>query len=531
MDNEIYSSVNGIIKDYDVLKNKPKLNGVDIQGELSETPDFFDKEPVNGSKKFISSGGIKEALDRKSDAEHEHDERYYTESESDLLMNAHNTANSSHQDIRILLSELRERLNAIADSDDLTLDQLSEIVAYIKNNKDLIDAVTTQKINYSDIVANLETNVADKPLSASMGVALKALVDENTAPTKVSELTNDLGFMKETEIEQRLKEKQDKISEFVSSVNGKSGVVELNAVDVHALPDSTIIPTVPENVSAFKNDAGYLTEHQSLEEYPKRTESEKYTDEGISKHNTSEFSHQDIRLLIQGLSDRINAVADSDDTTLDQLSEIVTYIKSNKELIDAITTQKISYSDIVANLETNVADKPLSASMGVVLKSLIDAITVPAKVSDLSDADDYVKETELKDALSEVEKPFAVTATVYFGAANRLTNVSKTLEEIYEAYIRSDHIFLDADLSQMLPGQRAMFNLVSLLPGQLAVFEGIVSMETSTHVTAILFSDNTSLVEISPLVKTSATGGLTFTVTDTVPTVDDRSVITFVLEE
>lgn len=113
MDNEIYSSVNGIIKDYDVLKNKPKLNGVDIQGELSETPDFFDKEPVNGSKKFISSGGIKEALDKKSDAEHVHDERYYTESESDFLMNAHNTANSSHQDIRILLSELRERLNAI----------------------------------------------------------------------------------------------------------------------------------------------------------------------------------------------------------------------------------------------------------------------------------------------------------------------------------------------------------------------------------------------------------------------------------
>ena len=32
------------------------------------------------------------------------------------------------------------------------------------------------------------------------------------------------------------------------------------------------IPTVPTNVSAFTNDAGYLTEHQSLAEYAKKTE-------------------------------------------------------------------------------------------------------------------------------------------------------------------------------------------------------------------------------------------------------------------
>ena len=46
----------------------------------------------------------------------------------------------------------------------------------------------------------------------------------------------------------------------VQSVNSKTGAVVLNASDVHALPDSTVIPTVPTNVSAFQNDAGYLTE-------------------------------------------------------------------------------------------------------------------------------------------------------------------------------------------------------------------------------------------------------------------------------
>lgn len=45
----------------------------------------------------------------------------------------------------------------------------------------------------------------------------------------------------------------------VTSVNSKTGAVVLSASDVHALPDSTVIPTVPTNVSAFTNDAGYLT--------------------------------------------------------------------------------------------------------------------------------------------------------------------------------------------------------------------------------------------------------------------------------
>ena len=94
----------------------------------------------------------------------------------------------------------------------------------------------------------------------------------------------------------------------------------------------------------------------------------------VTAHNTGTDTHNDIRLLIQGLTDRLNAMADSDDTTLDQLSEVVAYIKSNRSLIEAITTSKVSVADIVNNLTTNVANKPLSAAQGVVIKTLIDAL-------------------------------------------------------------------------------------------------------------------------------------------------------------
>ena len=97
----------------------------------------------------------------------------------------------------------------------------------------------------------------------------------------------------------------------------------------------------------------------------------------VSAHNAGKDTHSDIRLLIQGLTERLNALADSDDTTLDQLSEIVAYIKSNRTLIEAITTSKVSVADIIDNLTTNVTNKPLSAAQGVALKALIDAITIP----------------------------------------------------------------------------------------------------------------------------------------------------------
>ena len=97
----------------------------------------------------------------------------------------------------------------------------------------------------------------------------------------------------------------------------------------------------------------------------------------VGAHNVSGEAHADLRALIEGLTSRLNALADSDDTTLDQLSEIVAYIKSNKALIDAVTTGKVSVSDIVDNLTTNASGKVLSAAQGVALKAMIDGIVIP----------------------------------------------------------------------------------------------------------------------------------------------------------
>lgn len=68
----------------------------------------------------------------------------------------------------------------------------------------------------------------------------------SVVPTKTSDLTNDSGF---------LTEHQD--------ISGKANIADLAVVatsgSYNDLLNKPTIPTVPTNVSAFNNDAGYLT--------------------------------------------------------------------------------------------------------------------------------------------------------------------------------------------------------------------------------------------------------------------------------
>ena len=151
---------------------------------------------------------------------------------------------------------------------------------------------------------------------------------------------------------------KNKPEHIVNTINGKDNVVVLTAEDVGADVRGSA-------EQALKEAKSYVD--TKMLDIPTPDVSGQ-----ISEHNTSNTAHNDVRLLIKDLTDRLNAFFDSDDKTLDELSEIVAYIKNNKSLIDNITTSKVSVSDIIDNLVTNVSNKPLSASQGVALKLLVD---------------------------------------------------------------------------------------------------------------------------------------------------------------
>lgn len=73
------------------------------------------------------------------------------------------------------------------------------------------------------------------------------LSNKPTIPTKISDLTNDSGF---------LTEHQD--------ISGKADKSELFSGNYDDLLNKPTIPVVPTNVSAFNNDIGYLTQHQDI---------------------------------------------------------------------------------------------------------------------------------------------------------------------------------------------------------------------------------------------------------------------------
>jgi len=100
----------------------------------------------------------------------------------------------------------------------------------------------------------------------------------------------------------------------------------------------------PHKVTPEQLNLGNVDNTSDIDK-PVSTAQQAAIDLAVTNHNTSTASHTDIRNLISGLTTRLNALADSDDITLDQLSEIVTYIKSNRTLIESVTTNKVNVSD------------------------------------------------------------------------------------------------------------------------------------------------------------------------------------------
>ena len=99
-----------------------------------------------------------------------------------------------------------------------------------------------------------------------------------TVPTNVSAFTNDAGYLTEHQSLDNYYTKTESDGKYATQVVVNEEIAaRINDIrDVKATLESKAnkseIPTVPTNVSAFTNDAGYLTEHQSLDNYYTKTE-------------------------------------------------------------------------------------------------------------------------------------------------------------------------------------------------------------------------------------------------------------------
>ena len=257
---------------------------------------------------------------------------------------------------------------------------IPDILLQTDNELNVWAFVGTADNGYTKISKTFKVNRRNKPAD---------YVFTPTEQTTLSKLVDRLDKIEESQSPEAIKNvvddylEQNPVEIPVQSVNGQTGAVELTAEDVGAIADETD-PTVPEWAKQPTKPTYTAAEVGALPDTytpPNQTAQQVGADpagtaaSAVSQHNTDDTSHNDLRLALQELSDRINAALDSDDTTLDQMSEVVAYIKSNKSMIDAITTSKVNVSDIVNNLTTDISNKPLSAAQGVALKELINALS------------------------------------------------------------------------------------------------------------------------------------------------------------
>ena len=120
------------------------------------------------------------------------------------------------------------------------------------------------KPNFADVAASGDYNdLINKPTIPSVeGLASETYVNEKVAAIKVPSLdgyakTADLSTVATSGSYNDLKDKP--------TIPSTTGLASTKYVDDKVA--GIVIPTVPTKVSAFENDKGYLTEHQSLAAY------------------------------------------------------------------------------------------------------------------------------------------------------------------------------------------------------------------------------------------------------------------------
>lgn len=296
--------------------------------------------PVQNQALKSKFDSVESAIAGKAASSHNHDDRYYTEDEVDEKISGITSGT-------IVVKEAEH-----ATSADSATSATTATTATNANHATTADSATSAS---SATTADSATKDGSGNIIAS---TYETKSDADATEAALTEIINGKADASHTHAISEVTNLQSTLDGKVPTsrtVNGKAltSNITLSASDVSAYSKTEIDSKVSTLNTAIDGKEALGA---------------------VSTHNTNTSAHNDIRLLIEDLTTRLNTLADSDDTTLDQMSEIVTYIKANKSLIDSITTNKVNISDIINNLTTNVTDKPLSAAQGVAIKSLIDTL-------------------------------------------------------------------------------------------------------------------------------------------------------------
>ena len=297
-----------------------------LAGNIDENALYFTTDDKQGQIDSINEtlSEIQEELDGKSDEGHNHDDLYYTESEIDSKISTLSSSISGKADKKTTLS-----------------------------GYGITDAYTKTEINTK--VDNLTSNIDSKA-----DVSYTTIGFKNSTSTFAGAPSDG------NENQQLVAQSKNSLLNFISG----NGLLSFDSVTDTSSSDSVTL-TVHADYLGAADDA--LEEAKSYTNTAIQGE-QTARNTAISTHNTNGSAHNDIRVLISDLSKKVTDFLNVNDADFDTLSELIAYVEANRSSIESFTSGKVNVSDIIDNLTTNVSNKPLSASQGVAIKALIDAL-------------------------------------------------------------------------------------------------------------------------------------------------------------
>lgn len=239
---------------YDVLFSA-KVDEITINGQ-SVTKDNVGE--VFGELSNVSSGGLTPEQEEKLNNAVQISDYNADKATQTTIDEAQNSEINQLKGDIAGKQDIIQDLNAIREGADLGKTALQSETDPIWN---------TEKGNYytkSQVDTSLETKANKSEIP--------------TVPTNVSAFTNDAGYLTEHQSLDNYYTKTESDGIYATQVVVNEEIAarirEIRDVKdaIETKANKTEIPTIPTNVSAFTNDAGYLTQHQSLDNYYTKTE-------------------------------------------------------------------------------------------------------------------------------------------------------------------------------------------------------------------------------------------------------------------
>ena len=281
-----------------------------------------------------------------------------------------------------------------------------ESIAKIEEKLDL-------KANSADL-AKVATSGSYNDLTDRPVIPEGAVVDAALSDTSENPVQNKI-------IKAAIDAKQDTISDLETIRSGAALGATAYQKPSTGIPASDIaegvIPTVPTNVSAFTNDAGYLTQHQSLDKY---------------------YTKQEVNVLTSNFFDKVKYDSDSKKINFTNGDNVIATIDATGFIKDGMVSNvEISESNLVITFNTDAGKEPISialtdifnpanyydkAAMDVKLADYPTISTMNTALGEKANATDIYTQTEINNKLDAKANSADLATVATSGSYNDLTN-------------------------------------------------------------------------------------------------------------